>query len=112
MLNENKVKDNICQTIDKWLNEHPHENNTSFARKLNVTDTSVKRWRMGVCLPDTSLLPQICEIMDISLLTLFGIDNTKGLSSLEQRMITECQNNPMFRSLIEAYFNNKDNSNN
>lgn len=112
MDNENKVKNTICQTIDKWLTEHPSENNSSLARKLNVTDTSVKRWRSGVCLPDTSLLPKLCEIMDISLLTLFGVDNTKGLSTIEQRMIQEYQSSPMFKALIEAYFNNKDNSNN
>lgn len=108
MINENKVKDSICKTIDNWLNEHPNESSASLARKLNVSDTSVKRWRNGVCIPDTSLLPTLCEIMNISLLTMFGLDNTKGLTPIEQRVIKEIQTNSDFKSFIERYLNDND----
>ena len=108
MINEENVKDSICKTINNWFVEHPKESSASLARKLNVSDTSVKRWRNGICLPDTTILPELCEIMNISLLTLFGIDNTKGLTSTEQRVVREIQTNSDFKSFIEKYLNDKD----
>lgn len=107
MNEENTIKLNICNTIDKWLNEHPRYNNSSFAKLLNVSDTSVRRWRAGICLPDISLLPAICDIMGISVLSLLGLDNTKALAPDEQRVIKEYQTNPDFKVIVSKYLNDE-----
>lgn len=108
MNNENNIKFNICNNIEKWFKEHPGQTSVSLAKQLGVSDTSVKRWRKGVCLPDTSLLPTLCEIMNISLLTLFGLDNTKALTPNEQRVIQEYQKNITFKEFADRYISDID----
>ena len=87
----NDFKKNICRFIDEWLKVHTDYSSAKLARELNLSDTSVKRWRNGVCVPDLSLLPKICEIMNVSILTLLGIENTSGLSAQEQNLLKTYQ---------------------
>lgn len=35
--------------------------------KLHVTDRAVSKWETGKCLPDTSLMPELCSILGISI---------------------------------------------
>ena len=107
-ISENNIKLNICNNIEKWFKEHPEQTSVSLAKRLGISDTSVKRWRKGVCLPDISLLPTLCEIMNISILTLFGLDNTKALTPSEQRVIQEYQRNCDFKDFADRYINDKD----
>lgn len=101
------VKDNICSYIDHWLTNNKNYNSASFARELGLSDSSVKRWRKKICAPDLSLLPRICKIMNVSLLTLFGLEFQDGLTPTEQSIIKNYQTNPDFKLLVDNYFNNE-----
>lgn len=37
------------------------------AEKLGMSDKSVSKWERGVCLPDVSIYPELCEILGISI---------------------------------------------
>ncbi|MBR4943336.1 MAG: helix-turn-helix transcriptional regulator [Clostridia bacterium] len=37
-----------------------------LAEKLNVTDKAVSKWERGISLPDTSIMLDLCKILDIS----------------------------------------------
>ena len=37
-----------------------------LAEKLGITDKAVSKWERGISLPDTSLMLQLCDILDIS----------------------------------------------
>ena len=104
--NEN-IKDHICSFIDEWLTNSKTYNNVSFGRELGLSDSSVKRWRKKVCAPDISLLPKICQIMGISISTLFGFDNSSALTQDEKQLLKIYQSNPEFKSLIENYMKNE-----
>ncbi len=38
-----------------------------LAERLNVSSKSVSRWECGKCFPDVSLLPELCDLLNISL---------------------------------------------
>ena len=40
---------------------------SELAEKLGVTDRSISNWENGKNMPDYSLLPQLSEILDVSL---------------------------------------------
>ena len=45
--------------------------------------------------------------MNVSLLTLFGLEFQDGLTPTEQSIIKNYQNNPDFKLLVDNYFNNE-----
>lgn len=45
-----------------------------LAQKLEVTNQAVSKWETDQCCPDVQLLPQLADVLGISLDTLFGRD--------------------------------------
>lgn len=43
-----------------------------LAEKLNITDRAVSKWETGRSLPDASLMTELCEILNITLIDLFS----------------------------------------
>ncbi|MDO4491473.1 MAG: helix-turn-helix transcriptional regulator [Lachnospiraceae bacterium] len=43
-----------------------------LAEKLGKSDKSVSKWERGICLPEVSLFPELCELLGISLNELFA----------------------------------------
>lgn len=43
-----------------------------LAEKLNITDRAVSKWETGRSLPDPSLMPELCEILHITINDLFS----------------------------------------
>lgn len=43
-----------------------------LAEKLNITDRAVSKWETGKSMPDSSIMPQLCQILNISVNDLFN----------------------------------------
>lgn len=55
--------------IGKFIKEKRIEKDLTqvvFAEKLGVSNRSISKWENGVCLPDYSVLNDLCKILDIS----------------------------------------------
>lgn len=37
-----------------------------LAEKLNISDRAVSKWERGICLPDASIMIELCKILDIN----------------------------------------------
>ena len=37
-----------------------------LAEKLNITDKAISKWERGITMPDTSIMLELCDILDIS----------------------------------------------
>lgn len=37
-----------------------------LAQKLNITDRAVSKWETGKCMPDSSIILDLCKILDVS----------------------------------------------
>ena len=56
--------------IGKFISECRKKNNLTqmqLAEKLNITDRAVSKWEKGNGIPDTNLLPKLCEIFEVSI---------------------------------------------
>lgn len=46
-----------------------------LARMIGITGNSISNWENGRSRPDIALLPDICEVLDITLYDLFGVED-------------------------------------
>ena len=37
-----------------------------LAEKLNITDRAVSKWETGKCMPDSSIMLELCNILDVT----------------------------------------------
>ena len=51
---------------------------SELAEKLNVTNKSVSNWENGKNMPDISIMPELCNILDISLNELFNGESNES----------------------------------
>lgn len=71
-----------------------------LAEKLGITDRAISKWETGRCLPDASIMPELCTILKININELFsgeriGMDQYKEMAEqhlLEMRKTEERTN--------------------
>ncbi len=63
-----------------------------LAEKLNVTDRAVSKWETGRSLPDSSIMPTLCDVLGITLIDLFN----------GEVVLMENYNEKMEENLLEA----------
>ena len=59
-------QENIGKFIADKRKEH-HLTQEQFAEKLGVSNRSISRWEKGRTMPDYSLLPEICKILEVTI---------------------------------------------
>ena len=63
---------------------------SDLAEKLNVTDRAISKWENGNCLPDVGTMPELCEILNISINDLFSgeiVDMKDNEKKLEENLL-------------------------
>ena len=79
--------------VGNFIQEKRKEKNITqleLAEKLGITDRAVSKWENGVCLPDAGTMPQLCEILDISINDLFSgevVDMKDNEKKLEENLL-------------------------
>ena len=63
-----------------------------LAEKLGVSQKSVSRWETGKTMPDYSLLPGICEVLEINAAELLGAERITGDSVPKKQVTAMAQN--------------------
>ena len=61
-----------------------------LAEMLYITDRAVSKWERGLCLPDAGTMPELCEILDVSINDLFSgeiIDMKNNEKVLEEHLL-------------------------
>lgn len=79
--------------IGKFIKEKRKEKKITqneLAEKLNVTDRAISKWENGNCMPDSGIIPELCEILGITINDLFSgeiIDNKNYNQNAEQNLL-------------------------
>ena len=79
--------------IGKFISLKRKEKNltqSELAEKLNITDRAVSKWENGVCLPDVGTMPELCNLLDISINDLFSgeeVDMKDNEKKLEENLL-------------------------
>ena len=100
------------ERIGKFIASCRKEQNltqANLAEKLGITDRAVSKWETGRSLPDASIMPELCAILDININELFsgeriGMDQYQEMAEqhlLEMRKAEELTNRKI--SAIIAY---------
>ncbi len=100
------TREYVCQYIDSWMKEND-VSNRKMAEALNVSDVSVRRWRLGECAPDLNLLEKVCDFMDISIAELLGQEKTQVLSKSEKELIYLYRKDKDFKAVAKKYKNDE-----
>ncbi len=80
-----------------------------LAEKLGVSQKSVSRWETGKTMPDYSMLPTICEVLEINVAELLGAERITGdsvskkqVTAMVQSMISLVNNKSRIRKIVGA----------
>lgn len=79
--------------IGKFIQNKRKEKNltqSSLAEKLGITDRAVSKWENGFCLPDSGIMFELCNILDISINDLFSgeiVDMKDREKKLEENLL-------------------------
>ena len=79
--------------IGKFISEKRKEKKitqSDLAEKLGITDRAISKWERGLCLPDAGTMPELCEILNISINDLFSgekVDMKDNAKKLEENLI-------------------------
>lgn len=84
-MNQEKIGKFICERrkIKKMTQ-------AELGEKLGVSDKSVSKWENGKCMPDLSLFPELCKILDITINDLMSgekVENEKYINTLEVNIV-------------------------
>lgn len=73
----------------KELREKNNLTQSSLAKKLNVTRSSVNAWEMGISMPSTALIVELAKLFQVSTDYLLGLNENVSLdiSSLNDKEI-------------------------
>ena len=61
--------------IGKFIQEKRKEKGitqSELAEKLNITERAISKWENGICMPDVGTIPELCEILNITINDLFS----------------------------------------
>lgn len=79
--------------IGKFISSKRKEKNitqSELAEMLFITDRAISKWENGICLPDAGTMPNLCEILDITINDLFSgevVDMKNNEKKLEENLL-------------------------
>ena len=79
--------------IGKFISDKRKEvglTQSELAEKLNITDRAISKWENGNCMPDVGTIPELCDIVKISIMDLFSgekVDMKNNDKKLEENLI-------------------------
>ena len=64
-----------------------------LAELLGITNRAVSKWERGICMPDAGTIPELCQILDISISDLFSgekiMENNKDSEKFILKLVKE-----------------------
>lgn len=61
-----------------------------LSEMLGVTDRAISKWENGICLPAASNMPDLCKILDITIIDLLSgevVDMKENEKKLEENLL-------------------------
>jgi len=84
-VNVGEIRDNVTRNLGYYL-PIKGMNQKELAKKLSVSQSAVTNWIKGKNAPDIETVAQICDVLDITVVDLFGT-NVNILYTYEEKEI-------------------------
>lgn len=104
-MNDFSIRKHITSFLQKWIKDNKVSDN-AFANAIGVSAASVRRWRLGLCIPDIDLFPQICDYMNVSILDFIGFNEETSLPKKQKQILDKYNNTKSFRIFVDKYLDN------
>lgn len=101
MSKKSQVREKISFEIQRFLKEK-NISKAQFGRMLGVTATSINRYIKMECVMEIELIPQFCNLVNISLYDIFSIEEEK-YSQEEKELINKYRNDKNISILLKEY---------
>jgi len=79
--------------IGNFIKQKRKEKNITqneLSEKLNITNRAISKWENGICMPDSGIIPKLCEILNITINDLFSgeaVDMKNSEKQLEKNLL-------------------------
>ena len=79
--------------IGNFIKQKRKEKNITqneLSEKLNITNRAISKWENGICMPDSGIIPKLCEILSITINDLFSgevVDMKDKKNQLEKTLL-------------------------
>ena len=63
----------------------------SLAEKLDLSNRSISKWERGICLPETTKMPELCKLFNITINDLFSgeiVDMKNNEKKIDENLLT------------------------
>lgn len=92
-----------------------HLEQEQVGKVCGVTGNAISNWERDVARPDASLVPTLCNLLNIPLYDFFGMENPNPYSSEEKALVTDYRymtdpNKRQLRSIVRAIIDSQDES--
>ncbi len=95
-----EIRDNVKRNLGYYLSLRGMTQK-ELAEKLSVSQSAVTNWIKGKNSPDIEVVAQICEILNISVVELFGTNDDTSLSEHEKKVIARYREYPELHHAIQ-----------
>lgn len=104
-MNAFSIRAHITSFLQKWITDNKVSDN-AFANAIGVSAASVRRWRLGLCIPDIDLFPKICDYMNVSILDFTGFNEETFLPKKQKQILDKYKSTESFHIFIDKYLEN------
>jgi len=99
-----EIRNNVQKNLSYYLNLKKISQK-ELATMLNVSQSAVTNWIKGKNSPDIEIVAEICNILDITVTQLFGMNEPNDYSILEQTIILRYRQHPELQHAINILLN-------
>ncbi|AUS95410.1 hypothetical protein CDQ84_19100 [Clostridium thermosuccinogenes] len=96
-----EIRENVKRNLGYYLSLRGISQK-ELADKLNVSQSAVTNWIKGKNSPDIETVAEICDILSISVVDLFGTENNDMYTEMEKRVIAEYRKKPELQHAIHV----------
>ena len=96
-----EIRDNIRRNLAYYLSIK-NISQKEFAEKLGVSQSSVTCWIKGKNSPDIEMVAQICDVLGVSVIDLFGTDGSDRYSAQEKKIINQYRKKTEFQKAVNV----------
>lgn len=86
--NVGEIRDNVRRNLGYYLSTKGLSQK-ELAEKLSVSQSAVTNWIKGNNSPDIEMVAQICDILDITVVDLFGTNSNDKYTNEEKEVIIQ-----------------------
>lgn len=95
-----EIRDNVKKNLGYYLSLKGISQK-ELAEKLRVSQSAVTNWIKGKNSPDIEIVAQICDILGISVIELFGTDGSDKYDKQEKRVIEKYRAKPELQQAVD-----------